>query len=145
VVGNGRNMSLSTRVCSVSTDVLGWSASKRPGHWRIPIMHLFISYRYAGYAAHELAHLVLHQDGRVKGRPAEDQAHRFASASLMPKADVLGTLPRVSHLQQLIAAKLRWRVSLAALNYRVHKLGIVTDWKNRDFCIEISVSGLQSK
>jgi Zn-dependent peptidase ImmA (M78 family) len=89
-------------------------------------------------AAHELAHLVLHQDGSVTGRSAEDQANKFASAFLMPKSDVISVLPRVHHLQQLIVAKTRWKVSLAALNYRVHKLGIITDWKNRDFCIEIS-------
>ena len=59
----------------------------------------------------------------------------------MPKADVISVLPRVQHLQQLISAKSRWRVSLAALNYRVHKLGIVSDWKNRDFCIEIATKG----
>jgi Zn-dependent peptidase ImmA (M78 family) len=92
-------------------------------------------------AAHELAHLVLHQDGSVTGRPAEDQANRFASAFLMPKADVLSVLPRVQHLQQLIDKKQRWRVSLAALNYRVHKIGIISDWKNRDFCIEIALKG----
>ena len=69
-------------------------------------------------AAHELAHLVLHQDGSVAGRLAEDQANRFASAFLMPRADVLSVLPRVQHLQQLIDKKSRWRVSLAALNYR---------------------------
>jgi Zn-dependent peptidase ImmA (M78 family) len=92
-------------------------------------------------AAHELAHLVLHQDGSVTGREAEDQANRFASSFLMPRADVLSVLPRVHHLQQLITAKQRWRVSLAALNYRVHKLGIITDWKNRDFCIEIAGKG----
>lgn len=92
-------------------------------------------------AAHELGHLLLHQDGSVTGRPAEDQANRFASAFLMPKADVISVLPRVQHLQQLISAKSRWRVSLAALNYRVHKLGIVSDWKNRDFCIEIATKG----
>lgn len=92
-------------------------------------------------AAHELAHLVLHQDGSVTGREAEDQANRFASAFLMPKADILAVLPRVQHLEQLMKAKLRWCVSLAALNYRIHKLGITTDWKNRDFCIEISKRG----
>ena len=89
-------------------------------------------------AAHELAHLVLHQDGSVTGREAEDQANRFASAFLMPKADILSELPRVYSLDQLITAKQRWRVSLAALNYRIHKLGITTDWKYRDFCIEIA-------
>jgi Zn-dependent peptidase ImmA (M78 family)/DNA-binding XRE family transcriptional regulator len=92
-------------------------------------------------AAHELAHLVLHQDGKVTGRPAEDQANRFASAFLMPKADILGSLPRATRLQDLIQAKKRWRVSLAALNYRIHQLGITTDWKYRDFCIEIAKLG----
>lgn len=88
-------------------------------------------------AAHELAHLVLHQDGGVKGRDAEDQANKFASAFLMPKSDVLSEMPNVHNLRQLIIAKARWRVSLAALNYRIHKLGIISDWKNRDFCIAI--------
>jgi hypothetical protein len=55
----------------------------------------------------------------------------------MPKADVLSALPNVNSLRQLITAKARWRVSLAAFNYRVHKIGITSDWRNRDFCIAI--------
>jgi len=92
-------------------------------------------------AAHELAHLVLHQDGKAKGRDAEDQAHRFASAFLMPEADVIAVLPRVSSLGQMIQRKRRWGVSLAALNYRLRKLGITSEWKNREFCIEINRRG----
>lgn len=92
-------------------------------------------------AAHELAHLVLHRDGSVTGRSAEDQANAFASAFLMPKSDLLAVLPRVMHLRHLINAKTRWRVSVAALTYRVHKLGIISDWKYRDLCIEISSNG----
>ena len=92
-------------------------------------------------AAHELAHLVLHQDGKMKGREAEEAANRFASAFLMPMADVISVLPRVHDIHQLLRAKARWKVSLAALNYRVHKLGITTAWKNRDFCIEIAKRG----
>lgn len=89
-------------------------------------------------AAHELGHLVLHQDGKTTGREAEDQANRFAAAFLMPRADVLGVLPKVYYLAQIVEAKKRWRVSVAALNYRLHKLGITSDWKYRDFCIQIS-------
>jgi Zn-dependent peptidase ImmA (M78 family) len=92
-------------------------------------------------AAHELGHVVLHQDGSVTGRAAEDQANKFASAFLMPRADVLSVIPRVEHLRQLVSKKQRWRVSLAALNYRVHKLGLISDWRNRDFCIEIAKHG----
>jgi Zn-dependent peptidase ImmA (M78 family)/DNA-binding XRE family transcriptional regulator len=91
-------------------------------------------------AAHELGHLVLHQDGKTTGREAEDQANSFASSFLMPKADVLAVLPRVSSLNQMLFAKKRWGVSLAALNYRLHKLGISSDWKYRDFCIQISTN-----
>jgi Zn-dependent peptidase ImmA (M78 family) len=92
-------------------------------------------------AAHELAHLAIHQDGASTGRAAEDQAHRFASAFLMPHADIMAVLPRVSYLDQLIKAKSRWRVSVAALAHRLHKIGVISDWKYRDFCIEMSTRG----
>lgn len=92
-------------------------------------------------AAHELAHLVLHQDGQTRGREAEDQAHRFASEFLMPEADVIAELPRVTGLNQMIHKKIRWKVSLAALNYRLRRLGLTTEWKNRELCIEIAKRG----
>ena len=37
--------------------------------------------------------------------------------------------------------KSRWRVSVTALTYRLHKIGMMTDWKYRDLCIEISTKG----
>lgn len=92
-------------------------------------------------SAHELAHLVLHQDGGVTGREAEEQANRFASAFLMPAADIRAALPQSHSLDKMIGAKRRWGVSLAALNYRLHKLQITTDWKYRDFCIAIVKRG----
>jgi Zn-dependent peptidase ImmA (M78 family) len=114
--------------------------------WRADIPYVFLNTMKTAEcsrfdAAHELGHLVLHQDCKVKGREAEDQANAFARAFLMPKADVLSALSRVRDLQQLIAVKGRWLVSVAALNYRIHKLGIISDWKNRDFCIEIAKKG----
>jgi Zn-dependent peptidase ImmA (M78 family) len=54
-------------------------------------------------AAHELAHLTLHQDGSTTGREAEDQANRFASSFLMPEGDILAHLPYVRSLDQIIA------------------------------------------
>ena len=89
-------------------------------------------------AVHQLGHLVLHQDGKVTGRLAEDQANAFASSFLMPQSDVLAVLPRVYLLAQIMQAKKRRKVSVAALNYRLHKLKITTDWKYRDFFIDIS-------
>lgn len=92
-------------------------------------------------AAHELAHLILHQDGKTKGRDAEDQAHRFASCFLMPEADVLAELPYVRSLADIIDGKARWKVSVAALNHRLRKLGLTSEWQNRSLCIEIVRAG----
>jgi len=87
-------------------------------------------------AAHELGHLVLHQDGLTKGREAEDDANRFASALLLPKSAVLAKITRVHSIEQLIRAKEEWKVSLSALILRLHRLGRLTDWRYRDFCIQ---------
>lgn len=113
--------------------------------WRKSIPYVFLNTMKSAEAsrfdaAHELAHLVLHQDGKMTGREAEDQANAFASAFLMPRADVLAVLPRVNSLNQIILAKKRWGVSVAALNYRLHKLSITTDWKYRDLCIQIATN-----
>jgi Zn-dependent peptidase ImmA (M78 family) len=59
----------------------------------------------------------------------------------MPESDLLAQVARVDSLSQLIHAKARWKVSLAALTYRLHKIGVISDWRYRDFCIEISSKG----
>lgn len=92
-------------------------------------------------AGHELAHLALHKHGGPGGRAAEHEAQRFALSFLMPRADVLAILPRVYGLEEIISHKKRWGVSVAALNYRLHKLGIITDWQYRDLCIQIAQRG----
>ncbi|SFJ33421.1 Zn-dependent peptidase ImmA, M78 family [Sphingomonas sp. NFR04] len=95
-------------------------------------------------AAHELGHLVLHRHGAPQdSRQAESEADRFASAFLMPMDDVLSRIRYVSDLEDLIRAKKRWGVSVAALNYRLHKLKIVSDWQNRSLNIEMSSRGFR--
>jgi Zn-dependent peptidase ImmA (M78 family)/DNA-binding XRE family transcriptional regulator len=96
-------------------------------------------------AAHELAHLVLHKHGGPRqGRDAEIEANNFASSFLMPKADVLSRIPFAGRLDDLVVAKKRWGVSTAALAYRLHKLGILTDWQYRTFCIQINQRGYRT-
>ncbi len=96
-------------------------------------------------AAHELAHLVLHKHGGPRqGRDAEVEANNFASSFLMPKADVRSRLPFVGRLDELVAAKRRWGVSTSALAYRLHKLGILSDWQYRTFCIQINQRGYRT-
>jgi Zn-dependent peptidase ImmA (M78 family) len=74
-------------------------------------------------------------------KSAEDEAHSFASAFLMPRADLLAHIPRVKSLNDLIDAKRRWRVSTAALAYALHKIGLITDWHYRSYCIELNRFG----
>ncbi|WP_454619026.1 helix-turn-helix domain-containing protein [Bradyrhizobium cenepequi] len=95
-------------------------------------------------AAHELAHLVLHKHGGPQGRDAELEANSFASSFLMPKADVLSRIPFVGRLDDVVAAKRRWGVSTAALAYRLHKLGVLSDWQYRTFCIQINQRGYRT-
>ncbi|WP_409478692.1 ImmA/IrrE family metallo-endopeptidase [Pseudobdellovibrio sp. HCB154] len=92
-------------------------------------------------AAHELAHLVLHQHGKPQGRDAELEADRFASAFLMPKASVVALGNRFITLEQMIKIKRNWNVSVAALNHRLHSTGMLSEWLYRKFCIEISERG----
>lgn len=114
--------------------------------WRQDRPYVFLNTMKSGErsrfdAAHELGHLVLHQDGASEGREAEDQANQFSSAFLMPEGDIRAKCPYGPTLRDLIVLKSRWRVSVAALAYRLHKLALLSDWKYRDICIEMSSLG----
>lgn len=135
------------RVCSLAEAVKSVDAFST---WRRDKPYVFLnSFKSSEHqrfdAAHELGHLVLHRHGAPRGREAEDEANRFASSFLMPAADIRAQLPIVYGLSSLLRAKKRWKVSVAALNYRVHKLGLTTDWEYRGLCIEIQKAGYRTK
>jgi len=89
--------------------------------------------------AHELGHLVLHRDhAKPRGRDEERQADAFASNFLMPREDVIRAAPRSASLASLAKAKHRWRVSLAALAFRLHSLNLITDWHYHTLCVQIA-------
>lgn len=96
-------------------------------------------------SAHELGHLVMHHHaGPRNDKGAEYQADRFASAFLMPEADVKNELSNITSIGQIIAAKKRWKVSAMALTYRLHALGLISDWTYRSFCIELGQLGYRN-
>jgi Zn-dependent peptidase ImmA (M78 family)/transcriptional regulator with XRE-family HTH domain len=74
-------------------------------------------------AAHELGHLVLHGPEDAGTKRAEDQAHRFASAFLLPADAVRGDLPVRADWRLLVDLKQHWQVSVAALLRRAKDLG----------------------
>lgn len=96
-------------------------------------------------AAHELGHLVLHRHAGSKGQEAEREANAFASAFLMPRASVLANAPHMATVDQLIKFKAFWTVSVAALAYRLHDVGLVSDWHYRNLCIEIAQRGYRKQ
>jgi Zn-dependent peptidase ImmA (M78 family)/transcriptional regulator with XRE-family HTH domain len=75
-------------------------------------------------AAHELGHLVMHQDVEPGSKIVESQADRFASEFLAPTPELEPDLPRNVEWDALLHAKTRWGISLAALVYRAHSIGI---------------------
>ncbi len=114
--------------------------------WRGETPYIFLNTMKTGErsrydAAHELGHLVLHREGGTKGRAAEHEANNFASAFLLPEADIIATLPRVHTLNQVIEAKKRWSVSVMALLHRLRRLEIMSDWQYRMFCIDATRLG----
>lgn len=93
-------------------------------------------------ASHELGHLVLHQkiDRTRLNRSAdfsliEKQAHRFASAFLLPASSYLDDIV-VPSLDTFRVKKSKWRVSIQSQIHRCQDLGVLSTeqatrlWKN---------------
>jgi len=98
-------------------------------------------------AAHELGHLLLHQDAREPDQVLERQASAFGSALLMPaehiEPELPRTAPRDSDWSRLFETRQRWGVSIAALFYRARELGTLSDSAYRRSMIKLSEAGLR--
>jgi Zn-dependent peptidase ImmA (M78 family)/DNA-binding XRE family transcriptional regulator len=110
-------------------------------------------------AAHELGHLLLHRHALPKhdpagkgveteiprGKEAESEANRFASAFLMPEKSIRVHFVRYPTLTSIISLKSFWLVSAAALIRRLKDLELLTEWQYRTLNIEISRHGYLKK
>jgi len=124
-------------------DAFSWWAGDVP----VIMLNSFKSAEHSRFdAAHELGHLVLHRNiGASRSRDAEFQANAFASAFLMPEGSVRGYPLRFPTVEQLISLKRIWGVAASALNYRLHKLQLISDWHYRSLCIEIGRRGFRTR
>src|ERR1019366_234435 len=95
-------------------------------------------------AAHELGHLVLHYWGGPKGRVAEREAQLFGASFLMPRRDVLATMPHGATVPQIIEARKRWKVSAMNLAVRMAKLELLTEWQARASYIQLGQRGFRA-
>ena len=97
--------------------------------------------------AHELGHLVLHQEAIIEdiensetNRLMEEQAWRFASAFLMPPSVFTNEVGYPS-MSQFLLLKKRWRVSIAAMIMHCAALCIIDAERKQYFFRELSRNG----
>jgi len=93
--------------------------------------------------AHEAGHLIMHRGVQTGDKPTEDQANRFASAFLLPRASFVHEFPRSRFLDwsTIYDLKLRWKVSAAAILRRAYDLKLVSADQYRTGYIHLSKTG----
>lgn len=103
--------------------------------------------------AHELGHILLHPWSenlelipKEEFKAREKQANMFASAFLLPK-DSFGKEVQAypTDLEYYQFLKKKWKVSIQAMAYRTHQLGIITDNQFQYMMRQISKNGWRTK
>lgn len=94
--------------------------------------------------AHETAHLIMHQGIVTGDSVTEGEAHRFASAFLIPRAAFGREFPRSRRSldwNALFAMKLRWKVSVRAIARRAFDLGLIDAAQYRTANVQLVKTG----
>jgi Zn-dependent peptidase ImmA (M78 family)/DNA-binding XRE family transcriptional regulator len=78
-------------------------------------------------AAHELGHLLLHDEAEPGGRRHEQEANRFAAEFLTPAPEIAPLLPTRLDFAYLLEIQRAWGVSVHALLRRSHELDRIGD------------------
>jgi Zn-dependent peptidase ImmA (M78 family) len=91
--------------------------------------------------AHELGHLVLHEEEPVDEKLAEDQANAFGAAFLMPRADFRSECPSRLGIPQLVEMKRRWRCSMQAIIRRAYDVNRIDARQYKNLMIRFSKEG----
>ena len=91
--------------------------------------------------AHELGHLILHEEQPVDNAVAEKQADTFASAFLMPRAEFRSECPSRLGIPELVELKRRWRCSMQEIVRRARDVGKIDERQYTNLMIVISKHG----
>lgn len=98
--------------------------------------------------AHELGHLTMHSRGGADlerhGQDEEREADAFASALLMPVADLQARSGREPAVPEILRLRSYYRVSAMALTRKLHEIGRLTDWAYRQNCVYLAQRGFRS-
>jgi hypothetical protein len=84
-------------------------------------------YRHRFTAAHELGHLLLHDEAHPGDVAQEREADRFAAELLTPAPQIGPELPERLRIPQLEPLSRRWGVGIDSLVRRYRELGAATD------------------
>jgi Zn-dependent peptidase ImmA (M78 family)/DNA-binding XRE family transcriptional regulator len=103
--------------------------------------------------AHELGHILLHPWSenlelitKEEFKAREKQANMFASAFLLPKTSFAKDIQAYpTDLKYYQFLKKKWKVSIQAMAYRSHQLGIVSDNQFQYMMRQISKNGWRTK
>jgi Zn-dependent peptidase ImmA (M78 family) len=94
--------------------------------------------------AHELGHLLLHRQSRLRSRLVEQQAHDFASNFLIPADALYAQVTGQLRFDDIFKLKRYWRVSAVAMLQRLWHLRIISEWHYRTWIIELSKRGYRT-
>ncbi len=92
-------------------------------------------------ALHELGHLLLNFGPNLVHKDKEKLCHRFAGAMLIPEDTFireLGSFRTSISINELIAVKEVFGISIQAIMARAKALGIIKDVTYKSFCIKVS-------
>ncbi|UXI04497.1 helix-turn-helix domain-containing protein [Photobacterium sp. TY1-4] len=99
--------------------------------------------------AHELGHLLFHEDIITGDASTESQADYFASSFLLPRTSFVKEFPCSGEgrfdWDKMVQFKARWKVSLKAIVYRAKQLGLINDQKARTAYMHLNTRGYAIK
>jgi len=100
-------------------------------------------FRYRYTAAHELGHLVLHEDAAGGDPTIEREANRFAAEFLTPARSINPLLPARVDFKRLLSLSAEWGVSVKSLIYRGQEVGLYSEATARRAYIRLNELTLQ--
>lgn len=95
-------------------------------------------------AGHELGHLVIHADRKIR-QAEHHEADDFAAELLMPAEALLKEIKPPVTINSLALLKPRWGVAIQALIRRAHDLKIITDRQYSYMFEQLSIRGWRTK
>lgn len=97
-------------------------------------------------AAHELGHLVLHQELDCSDKRAiEKEANQFAASFLMPALGIRRRVAPNATTDAILREKRYWGVAAMALTYRLHELSLLSDWAYKSNIMALGRLGFRSR